>query len=175
VVCVRLPPAEDVRSISKLARVARSFDGFEPCDLLLVEVAASGQRPATDAIEDLTAKSQTRVAATAGVLLSQMPIATAEHHAFLLDVASNCGYTQGMKTAISIPDHLFNDAERLIARFKTSRSELYSRAIAEFVARHDEDAVTQALDKVVCNVNADPPDTQTSTASALAILRQVEW
>ncbi|MFM7831289.1 MAG: ribbon-helix-helix domain-containing protein, partial [Planctomycetaceae bacterium] len=132
---------------------------------LLVEVAAFGQRPATDAVEDLTAKSQTGVEPTGGVLLFQTPIATAEPPAFLLDVASYCGYTKSMKTAISIPDHLFNDAERLIARFKTSRSELYSRAIAEFVARHDEDAVTQALDKVVCNVNADPPDTQTSTAS----------
>lgn len=80
-----------------------------------------------------------------------------------------------MKTAISIPDDLFNDAERLVARFKTSRSELYSRAIAEFVARHDDDAVTQALDEVARNINADSSDNQMTTASAFAILRQVEW
>ena len=70
---------------------------------------------------------------------------------------------------------MFNDAERLVARFKTSRSELYSRAIAEFVARHDDDAVTQALDEVARNINADPSDAQMTTASAFAILRQVEW
>jgi predicted transcriptional regulator len=80
-----------------------------------------------------------------------------------------------MKTAISIPDDLFNDAERLAARFKTSRSKLYSRAIAEFVARHDEDAATQALDEVVRSLNADSSDTRQTTASAVAILRQVEW
>jgi metal-responsive CopG/Arc/MetJ family transcriptional regulator len=80
-----------------------------------------------------------------------------------------------MKTAISIPDDLFNDAERLVARFKTSRSELYSRAIAEFVARHDEDAVTQALNEMVRNLNTDSSDSRQTTASAVAILRQVEW
>ena len=93
----------------------------------------------------------------------------------MLDFASNCGYTPGMKTAISIPDNVFNDAERLVARFKTSRSELYSRAVAEFIARHDEDSVTQALDEVARNINADPSDTQMTTAAASAILRQVEW
>ncbi|MGV2333789.1 MAG UNVERIFIED_CONTAM: hypothetical protein LVR18_26540 [Planctomycetaceae bacterium] len=80
-----------------------------------------------------------------------------------------------MKTAISIPDDLFNDAERLVARFKTSRSELYSRAIAEFVARHDEDAATQALNEVVRSLNTDSSDSRQTTASAVAILRQVEW
>jgi hypothetical protein len=70
---------------------------------------------------------------------------------------------------------LFNDAERLVARFKTSRSELYARAIAEFVARHDNDAVTQAFDELGRNINADPSDTQMTTATALAVLRQVEW
>lgn len=80
-----------------------------------------------------------------------------------------------MKTAISIPDDLFNDAERLVARFKTSRSELYSRAIAEFLARHDEDAATQALNEVVQSLNTDSPDTRMTTAPAVAILRQVEW
>lgn len=64
------------------------------------------------------------------------------------DFTGHPGYTPGMKTVISIPDQVFNHAERLVARFKTSRSELYSRAIAEFIARHDEDAVTQALDEV---------------------------
>ncbi len=64
---------------------------------------------------------------------------------------------------------------RMKFKVKTSRSELYSRAIAEFVARHDDDAVTQALDEVARNINADPSDTQITTASAFAILRQVEW
>ena len=42
---------------------------------------------------------------------------------------------------------------RMKFKVKTSRSELHSRAIAEFIARHDDDAVTQALDEVARNIN----------------------
>ncbi|MFM7918621.1 MAG: hypothetical protein ACKPJJ_00270 [Planctomycetaceae bacterium] len=63
----------------KLARVARGFDGVEPCDQLLVKVAAFGQRPAADAVEDLTAESQTGMEPTGGVLLLQTSGVTAEH------------------------------------------------------------------------------------------------
>ena len=38
-----------------------------------------------------------------------------------------------------------------------------------------DDAVTQVLDEVARNITADPSDTQITTASAFAILRQVEW
>jgi metal-responsive CopG/Arc/MetJ family transcriptional regulator len=41
-----------------------------------------------------------------------------------------------MKTAISIPDEVFEEAERLAIELQTSRSQLYSRALQEFVARH---------------------------------------
>lgn len=53
-----------------------------------------------------------------------------------------------MKTAVSLPDDVFADAERLARRLKKSRSRLFSEAVAEYVARHDEDAVTQKLDEV---------------------------
>jgi len=53
-----------------------------------------------------------------------------------------------MKTAISIPDDVFQEAERLAAETKQSRSCLYSRAVREYVARHSSDAVTAALDDV---------------------------
>ena len=50
---VRLAPAEDVRRISQLRRVAWSVDRVQPCDQLLIEVAAFGQLPAT-ALRDLS-------------------------------------------------------------------------------------------------------------------------
>jgi hypothetical protein len=53
-----------------------------------------------------------------------------------------------MKTAISVPDDLFRSAERASARLGLSRSELYRRALAQFLARHDDRAVTAALDRV---------------------------
>ena len=54
-----------------------------------------------------------------------------------------------MKTAVSIPDDVFEDAERLASRLQTSRSKLYARALAEFVARHDDDRVTALMDQAV--------------------------
>ncbi len=54
-----------------------------------------------------------------------------------------------MKTAVSIPDDVFEDAERLALRLQTSRSKLYARALAEFVARHDDDRVTALMDEAV--------------------------
>ena len=53
-----------------------------------------------------------------------------------------------MKTAISIPDSLFEAAERLAKRLGISRSELYQKAIASFVKKHDQQAVTERLNAV---------------------------
>src|SRR5262245_42454497 len=65
-------------------------------------------------------------------------------------VANDCGlgYTGGMKTAISIPDPIFREAERLARRLKKSRSQLYAEAMADYLRRHDPDAVTEALNRV---------------------------
>jgi hypothetical protein len=56
------------------------------------------------------------------------------------------GYTLGMKTAVSVPNEVFERAERLAKRLEVSRSELYSRALREYLARHAPDEVTEALD-----------------------------
>ena len=64
----------------------------------------------------------------------------------------NCrrdSYTIGMKTAVSIPDRVFEDAEQLAKRLNTSRSELYARALAQFVGEHAPDRVTDALNAAV--------------------------
>ena len=53
-----------------------------------------------------------------------------------------------METAISLPDDLFASADALAARLGVSRSELYARALAEFVAKHRDDAVTARLNEV---------------------------
>ncbi|HXV65101.1 MAG TPA: hypothetical protein VEK15_30690 [Vicinamibacteria bacterium] len=53
-----------------------------------------------------------------------------------------------MKTAISVPDAVFDAAEDAAQRLGWSRSELYTKAIAEFLERHRGDKVTEALDRV---------------------------
>lgn len=62
------------------------------------------------------------------------------------------GYTFGMKTAISLPDPLFAEAEELAERLGKSRSELYAQALAEYVARHDESELTRRLDRVLADL-----------------------
>jgi len=53
-----------------------------------------------------------------------------------------------MKTAISLPDELFEAAERVAKRLGLSRSELYQRALAKFLASQNSVAVTAELDQV---------------------------
>ena len=53
-----------------------------------------------------------------------------------------------MKTAVSIPDDVFRGAERLARRTKKSRSQLYSEAVREYVARHASEEVTEAMNRV---------------------------
>jgi metal-responsive CopG/Arc/MetJ family transcriptional regulator len=53
-----------------------------------------------------------------------------------------------MKTAVSVPDRVFRSAENLAARLRVSRSELYSNALAEFIAKHRDDLTTSRLNEV---------------------------
>lgn len=59
---------------------------------------------------------------------------------------SESGCTLGMKLAVSVPKEVFERGERLAKRLKVSRSELYSRALWEYLARHSPDEVKRALD-----------------------------
>ena len=60
----------------------------------------------------------------------------------------NRGHTDGVKTAISIRDEVFEAAERAAQALGLSRSQLYTRAVSEFVARHQREGVTERLDAV---------------------------
>jgi metal-responsive CopG/Arc/MetJ family transcriptional regulator len=54
-----------------------------------------------------------------------------------------------MKTAISVPDQVFEQAEKAAKRLRLSRSEFYSRALAEYLARHTDSEVTAAIDAAI--------------------------
>lgn len=83
------------------------------------------------------------------------------------------GYTPGMKTAVSVPDDVFERAERLARRAGRSRSELYSAALREYVARHAPDDVTEALDRVIGQI--DPPVDPFVSAAGRHVLEATEW
>ena len=53
-----------------------------------------------------------------------------------------------MKTAISISDEIFIEAEKTARQLGVSRSKLYSMAIVEFVQHHTPEAITAALNEI---------------------------
>ena len=53
-----------------------------------------------------------------------------------------------MKTAISVPDPVFNQADRLAKRLLMSRSELYTRAVEEYIDEHRRSRVKEKLDEL---------------------------
>ena len=67
---------------------------------------------------------------------------------FCLDTGITIIHTVSMKTAISIPDPVFQAADKLARRLGISRSELYQRAIRRFLAEHSHGLVRAALDAV---------------------------
>ena len=60
----------------------------------------------------------------------------------------NFGYARSMKITISICDDISKAAERTAESLGISRSELYTRAVAEFVSRRHGERVTERLDAV---------------------------
>ena len=53
-----------------------------------------------------------------------------------------------MKTAVSIPDELFESAEGLARRLGMSRSELYAKALRDYLREHRGEGITERLDEV---------------------------
>ena len=78
-----------------------------------------------------------------------------------------------MKTAISIPDEVYEGAERLARRTKKSRSRLFSDALKEYLARHAPDEVTEAMNRA-CAEAGEGRDPFVSSA-ARRILERSEW
>jgi metal-responsive CopG/Arc/MetJ family transcriptional regulator len=53
-----------------------------------------------------------------------------------------------MKTAVSLPDALFAEAEAVAKRLRMSRSKLYATALARFLKENGSRGVTELLNEV---------------------------
>jgi metal-responsive CopG/Arc/MetJ family transcriptional regulator len=78
-----------------------------------------------------------------------------------------------MKTAISIPDVIFEAAEKIARRLGVSRSQLYTTAVSDFIREHQNDGVTEKLNEIYTNEpsNLDP----ISHTLQYASLEKNEW
>lgn len=63
-----------------------------------------------------------------------------------------------MKTAISIPDDIFFDAENTAQQLGLARSQLYVKAIKEFIIHHNKEAITEKLNNIYSDANIDKND-----------------
>jgi metal-responsive CopG/Arc/MetJ family transcriptional regulator len=53
-----------------------------------------------------------------------------------------------MKTAISIPDSVFNAAELVAQKLNMSRSELYTKAMSTYLSKFQKSHITEALNEI---------------------------
>jgi metal-responsive CopG/Arc/MetJ family transcriptional regulator len=71
-----------------------------------------------------------------------------------------------MKTAVSLPDDVYESVERLRKLTKRQRSEVYADALREYVARHSDDET---------EIDEDPSEKAFRQAAAHQVLSRVEW
>lgn len=82
-------------------------------------------------------------------------------------------YTMVMKTAISIPDTIYEQADEMASELRLSRSKLYCMAIKEFIVRHKKPAITEQINQFI-DEHGQPTDSVFLHGS-LEDLKKVEW
>lgn len=53
-----------------------------------------------------------------------------------------------MKVAVSVPDPIFDAAERIARQRQVPRSQLFAEALQEYVSRHGAEAITAKLNEI---------------------------
>jgi metal-responsive CopG/Arc/MetJ family transcriptional regulator len=61
-----------------------------------------------------------------------------------------------MKTAISLPDPIFEEAESLARQLGVSRSELYAKALKAYLQKYNHDQTLNKLNQIYSEESSDP-------------------
>ena len=78
-----------------------------------------------------------------------------------------------MKTAISLPDELFEAADVYAQRQEISRSELYAKALSEYLKRHKFDNISEKINSALEKINNETQDKMGECG--LDSLRRLPW
>ena len=81
-------------------------------------------------------------------------------------------YSPSVKTAVSIPDPIFEAADRLARRRRISRSELYAEALARLLDSDGSTAITERLDDVYGDRSS---ELDTGLAALQAVAIDEDW
>ncbi|MCK4766013.1 MAG: hypothetical protein KAW12_27690 [Candidatus Aminicenantes bacterium] len=80
-----------------------------------------------------------------------------------------------MKTAVYIPDDIFTIAEKVARRLKLSRSQLYAKAVKEYIHGLESNNITEKLNAIYSdNTNESKMDKEIHKAQ-LDILEKEDW
>jgi metal-responsive CopG/Arc/MetJ family transcriptional regulator len=63
-----------------------------------------------------------------------------------------------MKTAISLPDALYIDAEKIAESMGIPRSQLFAKALEEYIDHHKKEAITDRLNNIYIDDSNDNID-----------------
>lgn len=81
-----------------------------------------------------------------------------------------------MKTAVSVPDATFRRADRAAEVLGVSRSELYARALDEYLDRLENTNLTNRIDAALARSGGDPELTRAVVETSHAALADgEEW
>ena len=78
-----------------------------------------------------------------------------------------------MKVAVSIPDPLFRDAERVSRRLRVPRSQLYARALEAYVRQQSGQELTARMNAALARVGSGREPG--SENPGLEVLRREKW
>jgi len=59
-----------------------------------------------------------------------------------------------MKTAISLPDTLYEDAEKTAKSMGIPRSQLFAKAVEEFINHHKKESITEKYNEIYSQINS---------------------
>jgi ParB-like chromosome segregation protein Spo0J len=76
-----------------------------------------------------------------------------------------------MKTAISLPDVLFEKAEQTASYMGIPRSQLFALALEEFISRHNGNMITEKINEVYEKI--DQTEFEPSLTAGLESLRNI--
>ena len=74
-----------------------------------------------------------------------------------------------MKTAVSLPERLYKDAEKAAKSMGIPRSQLFAKALEEYISHHKRENVTEKLDEIYKKVDIDSHFSNIETASLESI------
>jgi len=80
-----------------------------------------------------------------------------------------------MKTAVSLPERLYKDAEKAAKSMGIPRSQLFAKALEEYISHHKRDKVTDKLNEIYKNSNIESNIEETNLESIRELTKNDAW